>query len=173
LFQKLKAINDECSKLQGQGSKEAYHCLRKIDDILSKALGIVSGTKEPNGFHELHSRQNIEEQETTKQAITSESRSEMEPKETEARTSSHHVPATSDCDTNDSDIAIICDVCGIMESVVCEFGVRKAMIDWMLCDDCGAWVHMSCAKTRECFSCKEGYLELDHPEVIAKKHSEN
>ncbi|KAK6021411.1 hypothetical protein OSTOST_12917, partial [Ostertagia ostertagi] len=121
----------------------------------------------PNGFHELHSRQNIEEQETTKQAITSESRRRR------LERLPHHVPATSDCDTNDSDIAIICDVCGIMESVVCEFGVRKAMIDWMLCDDCGAWVHMSCAKTRECFSCKEGYLELDHPEVIAKKHSEN
>ncbi|PIO59734.1 integrase core domain protein, partial [Teladorsagia circumcincta] len=80
--EKLKAISDECSKLQGRGSKGAYHCLRKIDDVLSKALTIIAGTKEPNDYRGLHPKGNIEEQEMTKQlgAISSESRSEMEPK---------------------------------------------------------------------------------------------
>ncbi|PIO74326.1 hypothetical protein TELCIR_03669 [Teladorsagia circumcincta] len=173
--EKLKASSDGCSKLQGKGSKEAYHCLRKIDDVLSKALTIIAGTKEPNDYRELHPKGNIKEQEMTKQlgAISAESRSEMEPKETETRTPTHHIPPTTECDTNDTNVAVMCDVCGQMEPVVCELGVRRAMIDWMLCDDCGTWVHMSCAKTRECSSCREGYFELDHPVVIAKKRSES
>ncbi|KAK6039837.1 hypothetical protein COOONC_22660 [Cooperia oncophora] len=166
---KLNAINEGCSKLQAQGSKETYHSLRKIDEILSKALSFMAGAKEQNDLHELHPTGIVAEQQlsllissnSTKLAITPRINGVTALRATSSRIPCQLALPVANGHLNDGHAAV-CGICGQKEPIVYDSGVRRPMVDWMLCDECGAWVHMSCARTRECSNCGEGYLELDY-----------
>ncbi|KAK5976576.1 hypothetical protein GCK32_005494 [Trichostrongylus colubriformis] len=166
---KLSAISDGCLKLQQQSSKEAYRNLRKVDGLLSEALSVFIMT-EPNNS-ELRLIENTGKQEIGEQYTVSTPEASVKPGPKETSRMCQVVPAITNGDVNDK--VVKCNVCGQREPLVYDIGTRKAMIDWMLCDACGIWVHMDCAKTRECSNCNEGYLELDDFAVIVNKRHKN